>query len=110
MAASAISHNPTSTFESAPVSAQKGRLRAYDVSQIVPSSHAAIYEHKGVKIAAIVALAIFLGSIICWAVGASTGVAGLEIVGKVFFGLSISVIALAIIGLVALCCICKDNL
>ena len=64
------------------------------------------------KIVGIVALSIFLASIIFWAVGASVPVVGLELVGKIFFGLSIGALGVCLpiiccVGGVLCCASCK---
>lgn len=76
-----------------------GKLGSWNVNKYIPSSHGDL-EDK-LKIAAIVGLSIFLLSIIFWAVGASVGSPGLEIIGKIFFGLSIATISIALIAIFA---------
>lgn len=74
---------------------EAGKLMAREVKRHIPAAHDALDK---LKLAGIIAGIIFVASIVMWAVGASTGVVGLEIAGKIIFGLSISVLALGIIG------------
>jgi len=71
-----------------------GKLRSRDINVMVPSSH----DNNKIIIGIFVVIAsVLLASIAFWAIGASTDVVGLEIVGKVFFGLTIAAIPIALI-------------
>lgn len=88
-----------------------GQMRSRNVEHIVPSSHLDCSGRGGaIKIGLIIAAAILLGSILMWSIGASTGVVGLEIAGKVFFGLSIGTVGIALLGIIGVILLCKDNL
>lgn len=84
-----------------------GKLGNKEVTRYIPAAHSGMSK---VKIAGIIAAIIFVASIVMWAVGASTGVVGLEIAGKIIFGLSISAILLLIIVSVGACFLCKDTI
>lgn len=77
-----------------------GNLGSWEVSKLAPASHGKAENQLKIILAA--GAAILLLSIIFWAVGASVGSPGLELVGKIVFGLSIAAIGIA---LATICCV-----